>query len=90
MDQGGDVPVAPELAQQGLGVPQHQVGGVGPGQPGMGGEQRPPFVAEGGALGGAAGQSCGPLHLGGGHGVAQHPGQGGIGRPDPGLEHGGG
>ena len=32
-DQGGDVAVAPELSQEGLGVPQHEVVGLGQGRP---------------------------------------------------------
>ena len=36
----GDVPVAPELAQQRLRVPQHQVWFIGPGELSVSGEQR--------------------------------------------------
>ena len=69
-------------------MPEHQMGGVGPRQPGMGGEQRPALVAEGGPLGGPAGQVGGPGHLGRVDGIAEHPSQGGVGRLDPGAEHG--
>ena len=72
IDQRGDVAVAPELAEQRLGMPDHQVGWLGPGQAGVGGEQRTSLVAFGGALGGPAGQRRGPFHLGRADGVTEH------------------
>ena len=63
VDQGGDVPVTPELAQQGLGVPQHQVRWLGPVEAGVGGEQRPALVSLGGPFGRPPGQCGGPSHL---------------------------
>ena len=39
-DECRDVPVAAELAQQGLRVPEHEVGCLGPGEAGVPGEQR--------------------------------------------------
>ena len=41
-DQRGDMPVAPELTQQRLRVPEDEVAGVGPGQGGVAGEEGPP------------------------------------------------
>ena len=62
-DQGHDVSVAAEFAEQRLCMPDHQVGRLRPGEAGVGGEQRPTFVATGGGLGGPAGQRGGPRHL---------------------------
>ncbi len=79
--QRGDMPVTPELSEQGLGVPEDEVGGLWPGQRRVAGEERATGRPAGGDLGCRASQFGGTGHLAGVHGLTQHAPEGLVGRP---------
>jgi len=62
-NQQRHVAVAPELAQDGLRVPQHQMWHVGPGKGRVPGEKRSALNPGGGMLGRAARQLRGAVHF---------------------------
>ena len=84
LDQAGDVGVAAELPQQGHRMPQHQVGGVGPVEGGVGRVQGP--AVEGAAVGRLPGQPGGLGHVVTVDGVTQDPPQGGVDAGQSGVE----
>ena len=83
-----DVAVAPEFAEQGLCVPQHEVRFVRPREAGVAREQRSPFVPFAGALGRSASHLRRSRHLRRPDRIPEHPPESGVRGGEARLEHG--